>query len=159
MPLSIHTVQLITVCFTVCILAHFGRRSLFLLGNTVLTVTNFLIAVLFYYEDWGPAGWMIFGLMIVEQAMFGMAIGSIAWLYIAESVPAKTVPVVTMVTWLSAAIVLIFTPIITASTDDNPYISFLIFGIFTFAAALCNTTGNSFGEFKVPLLMIALNYS
>ena len=34
-----------------------------------------------------------------------------------------------------------------------------IYCFFPFAAALCNTTGNSFGEFKVIFLMIALNYS
>lgn len=34
-----------------------------------------------------------------------------------------------------------------------------IYALMPFAAALVNTTGNSFGEFKVVLLMIALNYS
>lgn len=34
-----------------------------------------------------------------------------------------------------------------------------VYCLVPFAAALCNTTGNSFGEFKVVLLMIALNYS
>ena len=34
-----------------------------------------------------------------------------------------------------------------------------IYCLMPFAAALVNTTGNSFGEFKVVLLMIALNYT
>lgn len=34
-----------------------------------------------------------------------------------------------------------------------------IYALMPFGAALVNTTGNSFGEFKVVLLMIALNYS
>lgn len=34
-----------------------------------------------------------------------------------------------------------------------------IYCLFPFASAICNTSGNSFGEFKVLLLMVALNYS
>jgi hypothetical protein len=34
-----------------------------------------------------------------------------------------------------------------------------IYVIFPFASALCNISGNSFGEYKVLLLMLALNYT
>ena len=34
-----------------------------------------------------------------------------------------------------------------------------IYCLFPFASAICNTTGNSFGSFKVILIMLALNYS
>ena len=34
-----------------------------------------------------------------------------------------------------------------------------IYAFFPFASAICNLSGNSFGEFKILLLMDALNYS
>lgn len=38
-------------------------------------------------------------------------------------------------------------------------IEIAVFCFFPFASAICNTSGNSFGEFKVLLLMDILNYS
>ena len=55
-PISINSVQIFAVLASVCILARFGRRPLFLFGNLTMAVINLLFALLFIFENWGPAG-------------------------------------------------------------------------------------------------------
>jgi hypothetical protein len=71
--------------------------------------------------------------------IFGAALGSIVWLYIAEIAEPSVVSVATTITWLFAAIVMVLFPIINEKLPDkNPCYLFLFFLIWTGVSLIIN---------------------
>jgi len=48
----------------------------------------------------------------VYMIVYGISLGPVVWLYVPEIIPAKIVPLATMMNWTGASICVIFTPIV-----------------------------------------------
>lgn len=93
-------------------LTRVGRRPLTLFGNLGLAIVDILIGILFVFSDWEPSGILIFVLLLIYMIIYGVSIGPSVWLYVPEIIPAKIVPLATMMNWLGCSLCVIFTPIV-----------------------------------------------
>ena len=101
--------QLLGNICTIPIMANFGRKPLILTGNTLLTIIDLALGIFLIFPDWPPTGVIAFILMISFFAVFGCFLPPIR-LYVPEIMPAKMVPIATMMNWVAASITTIFTP-------------------------------------------------
>lgn len=130
-PLIINSVQLVATIGTIFILTKVGRKPLTLFGNLGLALTDIAIGILFIFDDWGPSGMFVFALLIVYMIIYGISLGPVVWLYVPEIIPAKIVPLATMMNWLGCSLCVILTPIAIHDNDNNPYPVFLFYGAIT----------------------------
>ena len=70
-------------------------------------------------------------LLILFMTIFGLTLGPIVWMYVPEIIPAKTVPMATMMNWMSSSTAIIMTPFITKANGNNPFPVFFILGTAT----------------------------
>jgi MFS transporter, SP family, arabinose:H+ symporter len=127
----INSVQLAATFAAVFVLAKVGRRPLTLFGNLGLGVIDIIIAILFVFSSWTPSGMIIFVLLIFYNIIYGISLGPVVWLYVPEIIPAKVVPIATMLNWTGATFCVVFTPIVTVINGGNPYPIFFFFGLIT----------------------------
>jgi MFS transporter, SP family, arabinose:H+ symporter len=137
-PLIINSVQLLATIVTVALLAGLGRKPLILLGNLSLAFIDIALGVLFLFKDWAPGGYIILTLLILYMAVYGLSLGPIIWLYVPEILPSKSVPLATMMNWLSSSICVILTPIVTEANGNNPFPVFFFFGGITLLLFIAN---------------------
>ena len=110
--LIICSVQLISNLFTLPILAYFGRRPLLLFGNITLGIVDILLGIIFIFYSWSASGYIILVLLLIYIIVFGVSLGPVTWLYVPQIIPAKIVPLATIMNWLGASIATIFTPMV-----------------------------------------------
>jgi MFS transporter, SP family, sugar:H+ symporter len=127
----INCVQLVATLAAVLVLSRFGRRPLTLFGNLGLGIIDILLAVLFLFPGWAPSGYIILGFLIIYMIVYGVSLGPVVWLYVPEIIPAKVVPLATMMNWFGTSLCVILTPIITNLNGGNPYPIFFAFGAIT----------------------------
>jgi len=93
-----------------------GRKPILEGGLFFCGVACILLTIGFYLEDDGSAlsiTFIIVGLFLFVT-FYGFSLGTIVWLYIAEIVEPKMIPLTTAVNWLGSALITILFPIVTA---------------------------------------------
>lgn len=138
-PLIINAVQLVATLLPIYILTKVGRKPLTLFGNLGLALVDIGIGVLFLFSDWGPSGMVIFVLLMVYMFIYGVSLGPVVWLYVPEIIPAKVVPLATMMNWFGCSLCVIFTPIAIKDNDSNPEYVFFFYGGITLAFFIINS--------------------
>lgn len=138
-PLIINSVQLVATIGAVFVLTKVGRKSLTLFGNLGLAVTDIAIGILFIFDGWAPSGMFVFALLMIYMIIYGISLGPVVWLYVPEIIPAKIVPLATMMNWFGCSLCVIFTPIAINDNDGNPYPVFLFYGAITFFFFIINS--------------------
>jgi len=63
--------------------------------------------------------------------VYGISLGPVVWLYVPEIIPAKIVPLATMMNWFGCSLCVIFTPMAIDANGGNPYPVFFFFGAFS----------------------------
>jgi MFS transporter, SP family, arabinose:H+ symporter len=137
--LIINIIQLLASIGGMLVLAKFGSRATTLFGNFAIGIIDIAIAALFVFQSWSPSGYIIFGLLISFNIVFGATLGPVVWLYVPEIIPSKVVPWATMTNWLGASACVIFTPIIIKLNGNNPYPVFFFFGGMTMLFFILNS--------------------
>jgi hypothetical protein len=130
-PIIINAVQLLATISCVFVLTRVGRKALTLFGNLGLAICDFIIAILFIFINWEPARLIIVIILIIYMIIYGISIGPSVWLYVPEIIPAKIVPLATMMNWFGCSLCVIFTPIAIAANDGNAYPVFFFYGGIT----------------------------
>jgi MFS family permease len=106
-----------------------GRRTLFLISLSTLTILNLGLAVSMIFSHVLAS---IF-IMCIYMAVYGASYIAPVWSYPTEIVPAKQSTIPNIVQWLSLAISTLVPPLITGSMpNSNPYPIFIFYGIYTF---------------------------
>lgn len=134
-----NTIQFISTAFSTYLLSRFGRRPLILVGNVVLGVWTILIGVVFYelYLNWAAGFAVGMTLIILFNAIYGLTLGPVMWLYIPEIAEKKIVPLATATYWFGCSMCVIVAPIIT-TIMDSPYAVFLFLGSYTLLMSIPN---------------------
>ena len=112
-PVFLNSEQVIAALVTTYLLAKFGRKTILQIGTLVAGLSLVLIAVGFLnqsFPDEVKNSLIIIGLVIF-MANFGLSLGPIVWLYIPEIVEPEIIPFSTLSNWASAALIMIFFPI------------------------------------------------
>lgn len=141
--------QFIATMCTIAVLTKIGRKPLTLFGNLTLGIIDIVIGIFFIFNDFSASGYIIFGLLILYNLVYGISLGPVVWLYVPEIIPAKIVPLATMMNWLGCSISVIFTPIAINANDGNAFPVFFFFGGITLlffifnASAMIETRGLS----------------
>lgn len=84
-PLISNFIQLIATAFSVLALAHFGRRTLLLIGNFSLAIIDIIIGILFLIlalNNWTPSVYIALGFIMLFMVSYGVTIGPVVWLYV-----------------------------------------------------------------------------
>lgn len=136
--ITIITLQFLATFSTIYVLTKIGRKPLTLFGNLALALIDIAIGILFIFDHSKAYGYTIFGLLILYNIIYGVSLGPVVWLYVPEIIPAKVVPLATMMNWLGCSICVIFMPIAIDANDGNPFPVFLFFGGITFILFLFN---------------------
>jgi MFS transporter, SP family, arabinose:H+ symporter len=136
--LTINVLQFLATFCTIYVLTKVGRKSLTLFGNLALGLIDIAIGVLFIFDKSTAYGYTIFGLLILYNIIYGISLGPVVWLYVPEIIPAKIVPLATMMNWIGCSICVVFMPIAIDANDGNPYPVFLFFGCITLVFFLVN---------------------
>ena len=131
MPLIVNAVPLITIVSSIFVLNKFGRKTITLLGNLGLGIIDIVIGILFLFSDWNPSGIIIVVLLFIYMLLFGLSAGPIVWMYVPEIIPARVVPFATMMNWLSATLVIIFSNMAINANGGNPSPVFFFYGALT----------------------------
>jgi hypothetical protein len=114
-PLISNFIQLIATAFSVLALAHFGRRTLILIGNFSLAIIDIIVGILFLVlslNNWIPSVYIALGFIMIFMISYGVTIGPVVWLYVPEIIPANLVPPATFMNWFGCSICVIATPFI-----------------------------------------------
>lgn len=133
-PIILNFLAILGAAFSTVLLVKFGRRVLLQAGTFVLTITLLLITVGFFivHSAYIPGLVLIVVGLLSYMFTFGATLGSIIWLYIAEICEPSYTIIATVVTWIFAALIIVFFPILTSMLPDkNPSYLFLIFLIWT----------------------------
>jgi hypothetical protein len=78
--------------------------------------------------------------LFLFMAVFGLSFGPLVWLYIPEIVPASIIPYSTTTNWVTASMVIILFPIVTADfLNGNPGVLFLFFTVWSFGSFVANS--------------------
>jgi hypothetical protein len=132
--------QFIATLCTVAVLTKIGRKPLTLFGNLTLGIIDILIGIFFVFDNFSASGYIIFALLIIYNIVYGISLGPVVWLYVPEIIPAKIVPLATMMNWLGCSISVIFTPIAIKANDGNAFPVFFFFGGITLLFFIFNAT-------------------
>ena len=117
--------------FTSCLLARYGRKVMFQIGNLVVIIALLLITIGFFIDSYQGNIMVVIGLFIWMIAA-GMFIFPISWLYIAQISQPTFIMIPTMINWLSAFILSSIFPILQNLINAGP--------IFAFHAVYCIIT-------------------
>lgn len=137
-PLITNAVQLVATAACVLLLTRVGRKPLTLFGNLGLGICDIIIGILFLLPDWAPSGMLIFVFLIIYMIIYGISLGPVVWLYVPEIIPAKIVPLATMMNWLGCSFSVILTPIVIDQTKTT-YPVFFFFGGITIIFFIINS--------------------
>jgi hypothetical protein len=129
-PIIINVVQLIATLCTIFVLTKFGRRPLVLFGNLALGIIDIVIGILFVVT-WSGSGIFVLVMLILYMIVYGISLGPVVWLYVPEIIPAKIVPLATMMNWFGCSLCVIFTPMAIEANGGNPFPVFFFFGGIT----------------------------
>jgi hypothetical protein len=67
-------------------------------------------------------------MLIIYMMVYSISLGPVTWLYVPEIMPARIVPLATMMNWFGCSLCVILTPMVIDTTDGNPYLAFFFFG-------------------------------
>ena len=109
--LVLNAVQLLGNLGTLPLLTRVGRKPVLLFANVSLGVIDVILATFFIFENERGVGLIIFILLVVYMIIFGMT-SPVIWFYVPEIIPAKIVPLATMMNWFSTSLCIIITPVI-----------------------------------------------
>lgn len=123
------------------IISRFPRRNLLLIGNGLLAVICFILAIMFYAIATNgnndiAAGAMVF--IVIFMFIYGITLGPIVWLYVPEIIPPKVVPLATFSYWVGVGVSMAITPIVIGRVGSS-YPLFFFFG-------------------SISLIFLAMNY-
>lgn len=117
---------------------RFGRKVILIIGEVIVIVCLLTLAGLARYYRFHEGDQLIKDLQITFMLIFvfgfGMSLGPIVWLYIAEILPSSACSMTTLINWFSCALIGYgFNPV-----KEHIYIEgcFLIFGCVSFAGLL-----------------------
>lgn len=126
---------------SIFILARVGRKIMIQIGTFSLSVALLFITVGFFIQDQSPGssnGLILTGLFSY-MFIYGISLGTIVWLYLAEVVEPSIISYATLVTWLGAAVVMVLFPIINSYLpEQNPSYLFLFFLLWTSISFVVN---------------------
>ena len=126
---------------SIFILARIGRKTMIQFGTFSLSVALLLITVGFFIQESSPTstnGLILAGLFSY-MFIYGISIGTIVWLYLAEIAEPSIISYATLVTWCGAAIVMVLFPIIkNILPGQNPSYLFLFFLVWTSISFVVN---------------------
>ncbi len=110
-----------------------------MVGNVALGILTIIIGVVFYelYLNWAAGFAVGITLIFIFNAIYGLTLGPVMWLYVPEIAEKKVVPLAIATYWFGASLCVIVAPIIT-TIMDSPYAVFLFLGCYTMAWCVPN---------------------
>lgn len=137
--------QLVGVMSSLWTMDRVGRRSLLLVGSTLMFLSHFLIAIAVneYSYNWQAhriAGWACVSLLLFYMLTFGATWGPVPWALPSEIFPlsyrAKGVAISSCSNWLNNSIIGLVTPTLMQRSGWGAYAFFAVFcllsGIWTY---------------------------
>lgn len=118
------------------IINRFGRKTILIWGDILITTTTIVTAVLFWNEAYVALAYPIFTFIV----LFGFSYGPVPWIYIAEILPDIGIGVAVTVNWTGSFLIALLFPILSRDDVLGPGTSFCIFGAFGIFALLILTT-------------------
>lgn len=123
----------------VFVFIRIGRKPLTYFGNVSLAIIDIIISILFMVSEKDKSvGTSIIILLVLYMLIYGISVGPVVWVYVPEIIPAKRVPLATMMNWFGASICVICTPIAISANNGNPYPVFLFFGLISVTLFVVN---------------------
>jgi MFS family permease len=141
LPSIINFEQVVTTLISSFLLSKFGRKTILQYGTFGAGLTTFIIGIgfLIQYAYPNASVFLILNGLFLFMANFGLSIGPIVWIYIAEIVKPEILPYTTMMNWGSSAMILLLFPIIKKTLwNENPSLLFLVFSIWCSLSYLIN---------------------
>ena len=110
-PILLNLVPVLVIMLTSCLLSKVGRKTLLQIG-TLIEVMSLIIVSVGYFLNSDEGKIMIVVGLFIWMIGFGLSLGPIVWLYIAEIIQPDFIPFPTTVNWFMAALVAILFPIL-----------------------------------------------
>lgn len=137
LPVLINLEPLVTAVMTSYLLSKLGRKIIIQVGTGVLAVMLVFIGVGIWTEDTSGGQVLVMVGMFVFMAAFGLSLGPIMWLYIAEIVEPRILPFTTLTNWVTSALVMTLFPIISSALGSKGPL-FLFYAVWAFASLMVN---------------------
>lgn len=121
------------------LLARLGRKIILQAGTLVSALSIMAVGIGFMVkESNGPLSnaLVIIGL-VVFMANFGLSLGPVVWLYIAEIVEPEIIPYSTLVNWTATTIVIVTFPIL-SKVFGSPVPLFFFFAVWSSISLVVN---------------------
>jgi len=128
MTVLVGLANLLPTFATPFIIERLGRKLMMVIGYIGMAACNILVA---YFSSINANPWLVLTCILVYLAFYEMSIGTVFWIYIAETMIDKSIGIAVGINWLTAAIV-VGTLLALLSPD-----ALGLFGTFYFYGALC----------------------
>lgn len=122
-------------------MTRFGRKTILQIGTLIDGIACGIIGTGFLVKDQHENISQVLVLigLFTFMAIYGLSLGPVSWLYIADIVQPKMIPYSTAGNWISASIVIILFPIITEDVlDGNPGFLFIFFTVWCLCSFVFN---------------------
>ena len=110
-----------------------GRKSILLFGNFLCIVFLGILSYLVYHDNYAVSKYFV----LLYIFAFGMSLGPVVWIYIAEILPDKGIAVAIFLNWVFTLIVGLCFPLVSDPKVLDSYGTFILF-------AACCLIGESF---------------
>lgn len=138
-PVLLNGEQILATIVSSYLLSRKGRVIILNIGTLVAALSLTLISLGFIFKSGIPdlgTTFIMLGLF-VYMLNFGVSLGPVVWLYIAEIVEPQIIPFSTLSNWAAASVVVILFPIL-EKAFGTPIPLFLFFAIWSFASVIFN---------------------
>lgn len=121
------------------LLAKLGRKIILQAGTLMAAVTTSMVAIGFLVQsdNLSASNGLIISGLVIYMANFGLSLGPVVWLYIAEIVEPEIVPFSTLANWTAASVVIITFPIL-SKAFGTPVPLFFFFSVWSAVSLLAN---------------------
>lgn len=106
--------------------------------NLSLSLVIITIGFVLLSQNIAAGGWLILCGLILFVAIFGLSLGPITWIYIADIVEAEVIPFPTLSNRLTSAVITITFPILKNAFNSSVPL-FAFYGVWTFCSFFVNS--------------------
>lgn len=121
------------------LLMKLGRKIILQGGTFMSAVTLIMVSIGFMIQSTSTSTSSIFIItgLVIYMANFGLSLGPVMWLYIAQTVEPEVIPFSTLANWASASLVIIAFPILSNAFGTSVPL-FLFFAAWSVASLFVN---------------------